>query len=103
MQKYSCFLIIIQPAIPELLNKILDKEIQQASTSLGVYFQKQSVLGSILSITTIPPSLVEGTSMNSAALQPWITIRGFPQRPNHDEVQNLEVSHHRILLQNCDT
>ena len=92
ISKYVLVFFCGQPALPELLSKILYHEVDQASSSLGIYFQRQSVLGSLLSITTIPPSLVEGTKMNSPSLQPWITLRGFPQRPNYDELKNLEVS-----------
>ncbi len=79
-----------QPALPDLLARVLDQEINSASTSLGSYFEKESVLGSLLSLTTIPTSLMEGVQLNAEHVQPFVTLRGFPQ-PNNDDLLTLEV------------
>ncbi len=92
------FDFLFQPSLPQVLDTVFEGEMDGCLVMLGVYFQTHSVFASLLSITTIPPSLVEGINMKSPALEPWTSLRGFPERPHWDEVKNLEVQENNTCL-----
>ena len=58
----------------------------------GSYFETQSVLGNLLSMTSIPASFLDGSNVQSGSSVPWTSLRGFPKAITRDDLSRLEVT-----------
>ncbi|XP_066289548.1 uncharacterized protein [Branchiostoma lanceolatum] len=86
--------ILSQPGMTAIMAAALDREVEEGCHDLGIYFEQKSILGALLSLTTIVP--MERYMFPSPATLPFMSLRGFP-KPTVDDLRIVEQHVHEGL------
>ncbi|XP_019628918.1 PREDICTED: uncharacterized protein LOC109473492 [Branchiostoma belcheri] len=86
--------VLSQPGMTTILAAALDQEVEEGCHALGIYFEQKSILGALLSLSTIVP--MERYMFPSPATLPFMSLRGFP-KPTVDDLRIVEQHVHEGL------
>ncbi|XP_078607185.1 uncharacterized protein LOC144879516 isoform X2 [Branchiostoma floridae x Branchiostoma japonicum] len=86
--------VLSQPGMTNIMAAALDREVEEGCHNLGIYFEQKSILGTLLSLTTIVP--MERYMFPSPATLPFMSLRGFP-KPTVDDLRIVEQHVHEGL------